>query len=160
VLLGDVRDHLTATALAEVDVDIRERDAFGVQEPLEVQVKVERIDVGDAQAVRDEAARRRTTARSDRNAPLPGVADEIPDDQEVPRVLHRLDDVDFKLEPGLVLREGSPQFAPCFEGAQGRDPRGKALPNDFLEVRLDGVPRRDREVREVRLTLRNLDMTA
>jgi hypothetical protein len=47
VLLGDVRDDLAAAALAEVDVDIRQRDAFGIEEALEVQIEVQRIDVGD-----------------------------------------------------------------------------------------------------------------
>ena len=84
VLARDVVDHLAAAALAEVDVDIGQRHALGVEEALEDQVEVERIDVGDPQAVGDQAAGRRAAARADRNALLARVADEVPDDQEVP----------------------------------------------------------------------------
>ena len=64
VLAGDVIDDLATAALAEVDVDIRQRHALGVEETLEDQVVLDRIDVGDPQAVGDEAARRRTSAGS------------------------------------------------------------------------------------------------
>ena len=61
-------DDLAAAALAEVDVDIRQRDALGIQEALEVEIEVQRIDVGDLQRVGDQAAGRRSAARPDRNA--------------------------------------------------------------------------------------------
>ena len=64
VLARDVLDDLAAAPLAEVDVDVGQRHALGVQEPLEDQVEVERIDVGDAQAVRDQAAGGRPAARA------------------------------------------------------------------------------------------------
>ncbi len=84
VLARDVLDHLAAAPLAEVDVDVGQRHALGIQEALEDQVVLDRIDVGDAQAVGDEAAGRRAAARADRDALLARVADEVPDDQEVP----------------------------------------------------------------------------
>ena len=84
VLARDVLDHLAAAPLAEVDVDIGQRHALRVQEALEDQIEVDRIDVGDPHAVRDQAAGRRAAARADRNALLARVADEVPDDQEVP----------------------------------------------------------------------------
>ena len=85
VLLGDVGDDLAAPALAEVDVDIGQRHALGIEEALEVQVEVQRIDVRDPQAVRHQAAGGRPAARADRNRLLARVADEVPDDQEVAR---------------------------------------------------------------------------
>ena len=84
VLPGDVLDDLAAAALAEVDVDIGQRHALGVEEALEQQVVVQRIDVGDLEAPRDQAARGRAAARADGNALLAGIADEVPDDHEVP----------------------------------------------------------------------------
>ena len=57
VFCGDVVDHLAAAPLAEVDVDIGQRHALGVEEALEDQVVVQRVDVGDAQRPRDQAAR-------------------------------------------------------------------------------------------------------
>ncbi len=58
VLPGDVVDDLAAAALAEVDVDIGQRHALGVEEALEQQVVVQRIDVGDLQAPRRPGCRR------------------------------------------------------------------------------------------------------
>ncbi len=84
VFLRDVVDHLAAAPLAEIDVDIRQRDAVGIQEALEDEVVVDRVDVRDPHAVRDEAARGGTAAWTDRNAFFARVADEIPDDEEVP----------------------------------------------------------------------------
>ena len=51
VLPGDVVDDLAAAPLAEVDVDIGQRHALGIQEPLEDEVEVDRVDVGNPQAV-------------------------------------------------------------------------------------------------------------
>ena len=48
VLAGDVIDDLVAAFHAEVDVEIGHRDALGIQEALEQQVVLERIEVGDA----------------------------------------------------------------------------------------------------------------
>ena len=56
----------------------------GFRNRSKVRSNVERIDVGDAQAVGDETAGSRSAARPDRNASLTRVADEIPHDQEVP----------------------------------------------------------------------------
>ena len=42
VLRRDVRDDFPAPPLAEVDIDIGQRHALGVQEPLEVQIEVQR----------------------------------------------------------------------------------------------------------------------
>ena len=47
VLAGDVIDDLVAAFHAEVDVEIGHRDALGIQEALEQQVVLERIEVGD-----------------------------------------------------------------------------------------------------------------
>ena len=78
VLARDVLDHLAPAALAEVDVDIRKRDALGVEEALEQQVELQRVDVGDAEAVRHEAAGRRSAAGPHRDVLLARVADELP----------------------------------------------------------------------------------
>ena len=59
VLLGHVADHALAAAHGEVDVDVRHRHALGVEEALEQQVVAQRVDVGDLQAVGDDASRRR-----------------------------------------------------------------------------------------------------
>ncbi len=71
VLPRDVLDHFTAPPLAEVDVDVGHRHALGVEEPLEDQIEVERIDIGDAEAVRYETPGSRAAARPHRDAALP-----------------------------------------------------------------------------------------
>src|SRR3712207_8878658 len=48
VLLGDVADDLGAAAVVEVDVEVRHRDAVRVEEALEDEAVLERVEVGDA----------------------------------------------------------------------------------------------------------------
>ena len=84
VLARDVVDDLAAAALAEVDVDVGQRDALGVEEALEEQVELDRVDVGDLQAPGDDRAGGGAAARADRDAGFAREADEVPDDQEVP----------------------------------------------------------------------------
>ena len=64
VLARDVVDHLAAAPLAEVHVDVGHRDALGVEEALEDEIEVDRIDVGDAHAPRDERSGGRSAARA------------------------------------------------------------------------------------------------
>src|SRR5436309_2049636 len=63
VLLGDVVDATVAAVDGEVDVRVGKRLAAGVQEPLEQEVVLDRVDIRDLEAVRDERARRRAAAR-------------------------------------------------------------------------------------------------
>ena len=98
VVLGHVADHLLAPIHAEVDVEVGHRHALGVQEALEQEVVLERIDVGDPHAVGDQAAGTRAAPGPDRDPDLLGVGDEVPDDQEVARELHVDDDLQLALE--------------------------------------------------------------
>jgi hypothetical protein len=52
VFLRDVLDDLAAAVRAEVDVDVGHADALGVEEALEQQAVLERVDVGDARRSR------------------------------------------------------------------------------------------------------------
>ena len=65
VLAADVLDDLAAAVHAEVDIDIGHGDALGVEEALEEQLVLERVDVGDLHAVGDEGAGGGTTAGAD-----------------------------------------------------------------------------------------------
>ena len=58
VLLGHVVDDALAAGDGEVDVHVGHRLAARVEEPLEQQVVADRVEVGDLEAVGDEAARR------------------------------------------------------------------------------------------------------
>jgi hypothetical protein len=48
VLIGDVANDLAPPALVEIDVDIGHRHPLGVEEPLEEQAVLQRVEVGDA----------------------------------------------------------------------------------------------------------------
>ena len=109
---------------------------------------LQRIDIGDAQRVRDQRSRRRTTARTHRNVTLAGVADEIPDDQEVSGELHLLDDGQFPGQPLLVFRQVMSQPALRIERPQSFQAAGESLAGDVLEVTVEGESVRHVEVRK------------
>ena len=56
VLAADIGDDLLAAVLAEVDVDIGRLAAVGIEEALEQQVVLQRIDVAELEHVADEGA--------------------------------------------------------------------------------------------------------
>ena len=158
--VGDVLDHFAAAALAEVDVDIGQRHALGVEEALENQIVVERIDVGDAQRPGGEAAGGRAAARSDGNALLARVADEVPDDQEVAGIAHLLDHRDLVGEPLVVRGERVPQLAFRIELAQPLEALRVALPHDVLEVIVEREALGHGELRQVVFARRDRDVAA
>ena len=107
VLLDHVLEHLVAPVHAEVHVDVRHADAFRVQEPFEQQVVGQGIEVRDPEAVGDQAAGGGTAARAHGDAVLLGIADEIPDDQEIPGKAHLFEHRDLGFEPRPCRASGS-----------------------------------------------------
>ena len=101
VLLADVPDEVLAAVLADVDVEIGHLVAAGVHEPLEEEAVPERVDRREAQQVRHHAPDAAAAGRA-RNAPLLGVPDEVPHDQEVTGEPLALDDLQFVLEAVAV----------------------------------------------------------
>ncbi len=99
VLLGAVPDHLIPVTGVEVHVDVRHRDPGRVEESFEEQVVLDRIEIGDPEAVRHGTTRRRAAARTDPDPDVPGVADHVPGDQEVRGEPHALDRVQLELDP-------------------------------------------------------------
>jgi hypothetical protein len=95
VLGGHVLDHAVAALHAEVDVEVRHRDAFGIQEALEQQVVAQRLDVRDAQRVGDQRAGARAASGAHRHAVIARPADEIRNDQKVAGKAHRADHVEL-----------------------------------------------------------------
>ena len=98
VLARDVLDDLVATRVLEVDVDVRHRHPVGVEEALEGQAVLERVDRRDAERVGDDRARR-APAAGGHDPLLPGEADEVGHDQEVGGVPHPVDDPELVVEP-------------------------------------------------------------
>ena len=95
VLLLDVLDDLAAAAIIEVDVEVGHGDAVRVQEPLEEQAVLDRVEVGDAHGVGDHRAGARATAGADADPLLLGPLDVVGDDQEVAGEAHLEDDPDL-----------------------------------------------------------------
>ena len=89
-----------------------------IEEALEEQFVLQRIDVGDLHAVGDQRSGGRSTARADGDSLLSRVADEVPDDHEVAGKLHLLDAVEFAIEARIVVGESSSEQAAI---AQVRD---------------------------------------
>ncbi len=124
VLARHVVDHFAAPVHAEVHVDIRHRHALGIQEPLEEQHVLHRIDIRNLHRIGHQRSRRRSAPRSHGNAMIARVLDEVPHNQEVARVLHLLDDADLVLEPRLILLQLSsvrtPRSSSCRTAVSSR----------------------------------------
>src|SRR5699024_9060051 len=80
---GDVLDHLPASTLVEVQVDIGHAHAFGVEEPFEQQAVFEGVQVGDAQDVGDHRSGCRPTPRPQGDAVVARVLADVGHHQEV-----------------------------------------------------------------------------
>ena len=112
VLPGDIVDDLLAAADAEVDVDIGHGHPLRVQEALEVQVILHRVQVGDIQAVGHHGARRRAAPRSHGDTVILGVGDEVGNDEEVVHKAHLPDHAHLVPQLLQVLR-GLRRVAPA-----------------------------------------------
>src|SRR5213079_1631546 len=97
-------DYAVAPIDGEVDVHVRHRLAARVEEALEDQVVLDRVDVGDLEAIGDERAGRRAPSWADRDAVPLREGDEVPDDQEVVGEAHLLDRLELEAQPLLELR--------------------------------------------------------
>ena len=71
VLLAHVLDHLLALVVGEVHVDIGHAHAFGVQEPLEQQIVLQRVDVRDPERIGHDAPGGASASRDRRQRPSP-----------------------------------------------------------------------------------------
>ncbi len=98
VALGGVADHLAPVALVEVHVDVGHLLAAGIQEALEQQVVADRVEVDDPEAVGHAAPGGRAPPGPDPDPALPGVADQVPHDEEVGGEAHAGDDAELVVE--------------------------------------------------------------
>ena len=103
VMLRNVVDNLAPAFEAEVNIEIRERYAFRIEEPLEEQVVLYRIDVGDCYRICDKGTSAASSSRSDRNSVGLCPVDVIPDNEEVGREVHLYDDPELVVQSFLQL---------------------------------------------------------
>ena len=158
VLLGHVLDHFLAAAAAEIHVDVGKADPFGIQEPLEEEVVLDGIDLGDAQAIGDHAPGGRSAAGSHGQADFPGVLDEVPDDEEISGESHLLDELDFQVETVLVFLERMSVRSVALLLGDFSRPGEEALAGDLLEIVVQGFPGRGLENRQEMNVLREREI--
>ena len=106
VFLLHVADDFVAAVLAEIDVEVGHRHAFGIEEALEQEPEADRIEIGDGQRIGDERARARAAAGTDRNTLRLRPLDEVGDDQEVAGIFHAGDDAELEFEPLVIFLFG------------------------------------------------------
>ena len=111
VLVHHPFQHLAAAVVVEVGINIRQRDTVRIQETLEQQVILQRVNLRDTQTVGHHRTGSRATARTYPDIQLvAGGIDEVLHDEEVAREAHRLHDMKF--EANAVQHLGSPPFCP------------------------------------------------
>ena len=120
VFSRDVFDHFAAPPHAEVDIDIGHRHAFRIQEALEQQIVLQRIDVRDLQRVTHQAPCRGAASRPHGNSLRPRVTNKIPDDQEISGVAHLLDHPDFIRQARFVFGQRFAEHARPWRAPRGR----------------------------------------
>ena len=97
VFLRGVGDHLAAAIIGIIEIDIGHGDAPGVEEALEEQAVLYRVDIGDAEAVGDQAGGARP-ADIPPDIGLAGEFAKVPNDQEIGVEAHTVDDVELALD--------------------------------------------------------------
>src|SRR2546430_5105781 len=109
---------------------------------------LQRIDVRNPERIRNQCSRRGSAPRTHGNAPFPRVADKIPNDQEIARELHLLDDAELARQSLFVVRQRMLEPAVRRQGPQALHPPGESLPRDVLEITVESKSVRNIKVRK------------
>ena len=88
VLFGYVVDDFAAATIVKVHIEVGHGDAVGVEESLEDQVVVERVQVGNTHRVRDHGACTGATAGAHANTVALSPVDKVGDHEEVAGEAH------------------------------------------------------------------------
>ena len=90
----------------EIHVDIRHRDTVGIEETLEQEVVLDRVEIGDLQAIGDDGTRRGAAPGSHEGPHRARCGDVVLHYQEVVREAHAADGLELEVETlGLLVRE-------------------------------------------------------
>src|SRR5690606_32373119 len=106
VATRDVVDDLVAAIHAEVDVEVGQGHALGIEKALEQQAVLDRVEVGDAERPGHQGAGAGTAPGADRNVVVARPADEVGDNEKVAGKAHADYDVQLAVEPLLVVAAG------------------------------------------------------
>ena len=92
VFSRDIIDHFLTSFITEIDVEVRHADTFVIEETLEDQAVLDRIDIRDLKRISNKRSCTGTTSRSDHDVILFCIVDKVPYDQIVIGIPHRGDD--------------------------------------------------------------------
>src|SRR5207249_11088299 len=95
-------DNCSRPVHAKIDIHIRQRHARGIEKTLEEKSVLQRVQVRYPHTIGNQTACGRTTAGAYWNVVFPSIPDKIPNNQEVSRVLHSLNDSNFFFQAGFV----------------------------------------------------------
>ena len=99
IFLANIIDYLIATFGAEIDIEIRHRNTFGVQKSFEQQAKPQRVEIGNCKHPGNQRTSTRPAPGAHRNILALGPFDDIGDDQEISWKLHFGDDAQLVGQP-------------------------------------------------------------
>ena len=118
VLVNDVLNHLVATPVVEVNINIGKAYAVRIQKTFEQKVVGDRVDVGDSGSICDRRTRCRSPPRPHTHAHVACCLAEVLNDQKVSRIARALDGFKLKIKPlGDFSRN---RIAPALCGAHIR----------------------------------------
>ena len=90
--------HLITLHIAKVGINIRHADTFRIQKAFEQQMITQRFNIRYTQQIGHDTACGTATSRTDRNIMTTAIVDEIPDNEKVAGIAHRVDDVQLKIQ--------------------------------------------------------------
>ena len=153
VFLLNIADDLFPPVLAEIDIEVRHRDALGVKEALEQKLPAQRVEIGDRQGPCHHRTCAGTPPGAHRNVARLRPLDEVGNDQEIARKAHLADNAKLKRQPFAIGRRGS--LAGRLVHPVGEDMPGKPVLQPVLGLTLELVllaePRLGFEGRQDRL---------
>ena len=83
VLLPNILENFASARFTKINIDIRWRDPVRIQEPLENETVLQRVDVCNSEHVRDDRTRSRTAPRPDRNTSFLCKMDKVPNNEQI-----------------------------------------------------------------------------
>ena len=98
ILLRTVFNHLIATVILNIGINIRHRDTVWVQEALKEKIVLQRVQISNMNCVRKERTCRRTTAWTINNTLVFTPVNEVLHNQEVTVVAHVIDGLELKVD--------------------------------------------------------------
>src|SRR5437773_7596857 len=160
VLFSHVINNSSPPVHAEIDINIRQRHALGIEKTLEEKSVLQRIQVSYPHTIRNQTACSRTAAGAYWNVVFTSVPDKIPNNQEVSRVLHSLNDPNFFFQAGFVGGKWIFEQPAAGKRFQKFQPVLKTVVDDFRKVGVVRIARRNCEFRKGILNLLKLETSA